>query len=282
MQRGRRICLSSSIAHIAPHSDYAVGLDIGGELPIGIKIAPPVAADRHKDLFPDATVPRGLNFNPDKPSGVDWIAKMPLLTAENITYNDHLYRQRLRALQAIDEIVEDVFKKLDEYGITDNTYVFYSSDNGYHIGQHRLRPGRGCGFEEDINVPLIVRGLGVSAGKIVNFATSHTDLAPTWWNILGIPLRDEFDGIPIPLTAEGIGALQGNGKTKEHVQIEFWALENPGEYNKQVAAENTYKGLRVVSQDYGWYYSVWCSGSHELYDMKVCPSALNVLKGSPC
>lgn len=75
-----------------------------------------------------------------------------------IEYNDHFYRQRLRALQAVDEMVEGIVTRLDSYGILDNTYVVYSADNGYHISQHRLSPGKECGFEEDINVPLIIRG----------------------------------------------------------------------------------------------------------------------------
>ena len=73
----------------------------------------------------------------------------------------HFYRQRLRALQGVDEIVEGVIKRLEDHGILDSTYVIFSSDNGYHIGQHRLQPGKECGYEEDINIPLIIRGPGV-------------------------------------------------------------------------------------------------------------------------
>jgi arylsulfatase A-like enzyme len=146
---------------------------------------------------------------------------LPVLSAENITYNDHLYRQRLRSLQAVDEIVEAVVRKLEHYGILDNTYIIYSSDNGFHIGQHRLPPGKGCGFEEDINVPLIVRGPGVHAGKEVNFATNHVDLAPTFFDIMGVLLRGDFDGVPVLLTEKGISALEESGKADEHVQIEF-------------------------------------------------------------
>jgi arylsulfatase A-like enzyme len=256
-----------TIAPIAPHSDFVI--DMSGDPPVGITISPPVSADRHKDLFANATVPRGPSFNPDVPSGVDWIYDTPVLSAENITYNDHLYRQRLRALQAVDEIVEEVVAKLDEHDLLDNTYIFYTADNGYHIGQHRLPPGKGCGFEEDINVPLIVRGPGVPANKTVSFATNHIDLAPTWWDIFDIPLREDFDGIPFPLTEEGITSLEQSGTANEHVQIEFWMQTNPGEYNNEDPVNNTYKGVRIVGEGYGWYYSVWCSGSHELYDMTV-------------
>jgi arylsulfatase A-like enzyme len=275
-----------TITPIAPHANFelrvtsdikeiiASGNLSAGDPPIGIVTSPPVSAARHSHLFPDAIVPRTPNFNPEKPSGVDWIADTVRLSAENITFNDLWYRQRLRSLQAVDEIVDQVIAKLEAYGILDNTYIVYTADNGYHIGQHRLQPGKGCGIEEDINVPLVVRGPGVPQGEIVNFATSHTDLAPTFFDMMGIPLRDDFDGLPIPTTRQSINELKDSGKAKEHVQIEFWSTGNPGEYNDNESANvnNTYKGLRIVAEEYGFYYSVWCSGSHELYDMKVSAS----------
>lgn len=68
----------------------------------------------------------------------------------------------------------------------------------------------------------------------------------------------------------------------EHVNIEFWGLAIPegiwGNYGdfwdpdvgtKGAATNNTYKGLRVKSEDYSLYYSVWCSGEKEYYDTKV-------------
>jgi hypothetical protein len=162
-----------------------------------------------------------------------------------------------------------VIQKLEDYGILDDTYIFYSSDKGYHIGQHRLPPDKGYGFGEDINVPLIVRGPGVPSGKKVTFATNHVDPAPTFFDIMSMPWREDYDGVPVPLTEEGICALEESGKAAEHVQIEFWMLKNPSEYNIEGETNNTYKGVRIVGEGYGWYYSVWCRGSHELYDMPV-------------
>ncbi|PSN64170.1 Arylsulphatase [Corynespora cassiicola Philippines] len=260
-----------TIAPIAPHFELTIDINVGGDPPIGARVTPPVPAERHTHLFSNVTVPRTPNFNPDIPSGVDWIAEQPMLSAENITYNDEWYRRRLQSLQAVDEMVEDVIAKLEEHGLLDNTYIFYSSDNGYHIGHHRLPPGKGCGFEEDINVPLVVRGPNVPKNRTVsNIPTSHTDLAPTWWKLLGIPLREEFDGSAIPLTNQEIDKVEFEG-TKEHLQVEFWSTQHPGEYANEREVNNTYKGLRILGADYGFYYSVWCSGSHELYDMKADP-----------
>jgi hypothetical protein len=195
-------------------------------------------------------------------------------------------------------MVEQVFDRLEQAGILNNTYVFYSSDNGYHIGQHRLQPGKKCGYEEDINVPLIVRGPGVPEGATVDIPTSHVDLAPTFLDILGIVARDDFDGSPIPLSAEGIArSLSSTTESREHVQVEFWNDNDPNEWNsfsrkltirnnsclqrkvqvpdRSIAhggINNTYKALRLIGDTYNLYYSVWCTNEHELYDMAVSKS----------
>ena len=75
------------------------------------------------------TSPRTANFNPDTPSGVGWVRKLPQLNDTVIAYNDEFQRSRLRALQAVDEMVEEIVKRLDAKGILDNTYIFYSTDN---------------------------------------------------------------------------------------------------------------------------------------------------------
>ncbi|KAL1953428.1 hypothetical protein VTO42DRAFT_2835 [Malbranchea cinnamomea] len=116
--------------------------------------------------------------------------------------------------------VDAVVQRVEQHDILDNTYIFYTSDNGYHIGQHRLQPGKECGFEEDINVPLIVRGPTVPKGQVSEIVTTHTDLTPTLLELAGAPLRADFDGLSIPLTDDG---LQDVVATRhEHVTMEFW------------------------------------------------------------
>lgn len=128
--------------------------------------------------------------------------------------------------------------RLEAAETLDNTYIVYTSDNGYHISQHRMHPGKECGYETDINVPFIIRGPNIAKNKVSNAVTSHTDLAPTFLSLAGIALRDDFDGQPIPLETpvtanelEGEGVDQadvnnGHG-SNEHVGIEFWGLAIP-------------------------------------------------------
>lgn len=208
----------------------------------------------------------------EQPSGVSWIAGLPKQNQENIDFNDHFYRNRLRALQAVDEIIDGVVKRLSDYGVLDNTYIFYSTDNGYHIGQHRLQPGKECGFEEDIHIPLIVRGPGVPEGKVSDIVTTHTDLAPTFLALAGGKLRSDFDGATIPLSARGLA--EAKDTRHEHVNVEYWGFAlAEGDYGQQYFVNNTYKALRIIGNGYNFYYSVWCSGEHQLYDLIVSVSS---------
>lgn len=175
-------------------------------------------------------------------------------------------------------MVENLVKMLDRKGLLDNTYIFYTTDNGYHISQHRMHPGKECGFDTDIHIPLVVRGPGIAAGRTLNIVTTHTDLSPTILELAGAE-NAEFDGAPIPLhDADDIE------DRSEHVNIEFWgqafgegaygyrgSTYNPGTgYNgRNLYVNNTYKSVRLVGRDYSLYYSVWCSNVKEFYNVRV-------------
>ncbi|KAH7628344.1 alkaline-phosphatase-like protein [Sordaria sp. MPI-SDFR-AT-0083] len=259
-----------------------------------VSFTPPIPAARHAHLFPDVVVPRTPHFNPSsRASGVSWISQLPVQSAENVAFNDHFYRQRLRTLQSVDELVAGVIERLERHGLLEDTYVFYTTDNGYHIGQHRLQPGKECGFEEDINVPLIVRGPGVKKGAVAEVVTSHVDLAPTVLKLAGALGGDDdddnkkveeykLDGEAIPLTAEDLEEAKEKGERHEHVTVEYWgfALSEGRLFGKDATrfwTNNTYKAVRILGDGYNLYYSVWCSGEHELYDLQTDPYQLNNL-----
>jgi arylsulfatase A-like enzyme len=248
-----------------------------------LRMTSPIPAERHAHLFKDVVVPRTENFNPDSQIVPSWFRDQPKLTQENIDYNDEFYRNRLRALQAVDELVDGVFNRLDDAGVLDDTYVVYTTDNGFHISQHRLQPGKECGFEEDINIPLIIRGPNVAKGAVSHAVTAHADLAPTFLSLIGAPQRADFDGVVIPLTIKE----QEKAKTDrhEHVTVEYWgfvASEGKFPYHDKngetfFLGNNTYKSIRIVGQEYDLYYSVWCHGEHELYDLQTDPGQLRNL-----
>ncbi|CAN8104300.1 unnamed protein product [Discula destructiva] len=270
------------VAPVAPHSDVRADRHVG--LPL---MTEPVPAERHKGLFKDVKIPRTDNFNPGSPSGASWVRQLPQLNATSVEYLDHYYRQRLRALQAVDELVEKLVVQLDDAGVLEDTYIIYSSDNGFHIGQHRLPPGKECGYDEDIRVPLMVRGPGVPKGKVEDAVTTHIDLAPTILRMVGADVRPDFDGVPIPIGVDSDSPPADSApetKRHEHVAVEYWGMalaEGEGGgfdgHGHNIVVNNTYKAVRIIGEKYNLYYSVWCNNEHELYDIETDPGQLHNL-----
>ncbi|KAH8678465.1 arylsulfatase precursor [Xylariales sp. PMI_506] len=265
------------VTPIAPHSETTHTKD---------RPDPPVPAHRHKDMFPGLKVPRAHNFNPDLPSGGGWIKTLKKLNETVVDYLDHWYRRRIQTLQSVDDMVDKIMVHLAKNRtILENTYIIYTSDNGYHLGQHRLLPGKTCAIEEDINVPFAIRGPGIRRGHTVSHATSHTDLVPTIFELAGIPLQDEFDGVPM-LTLGNNSDVRTAG-SNEHVNVEFWGMGViEGKYTPRgwdVAGDfginNTYKALRIIGEGYNLFYMVWCTNEHELYDMTNDPVQMINLYG---
>lgn len=262
------------VAPVSPHSNVDPNLS-GFSVPI-----PPA---RFANLFPDVQVPRSPNFNPDAASGVSWISRLPQRNESEIAYFDHFYRQRLRTLQTVDELVDAIVKRLEEAQLLDSTYIAFSSDNGFHIGQHRLPPGKECAFEEDIRVPFYLRGPGIPENHIESAVTTHIDLAPTFFEIAGLELRKDFDGTPIPLYRNGHAhGIQYPKIRHEHVAVEYWGRAlSEGTYGFDQktfqVVNNTYKAVRIVGRGYNLLYAVWCSNEHELYDLNSDPYRLTNL-----
>lgn len=260
-----------TIAPIAPHSNIE---KIGGFA--DAKYGAPIPADRHAHLFEDEVVPRSDNWNPDRPSGANWLLELPQQNETNVKYNDDFHRNRLRSLQAVDELVDGLVARLEAHGVLENTYIIYSSDNGFHIGQHRLQPGKSCGYEEDVHVPMIIRGPGVAGGYSTDMVTTHTDLAPTFLKLLGIAPRHDLDGRAFPVKREDIEVEVAAAQTvREHVAVEYWGFAGgEGIHDRTLHENNTYKAIRLVGEGFNVYYSIWCNNEHELYDMTRDPGQM--------
>ncbi|KAK6725346.1 hypothetical protein SNK04_004151 [Fusarium graminearum] len=193
---------------------------------------------------------------------------MPRLNSTVADYLDEFYRMRLRALASVDDMVDDIFAKFEKRDLLDNTYVIYTTDNGYHMGQHRLQAGKTSCYEEDVNIPFMIRGPGVPKGAVMKHPTNHVDLAPTIFDLAGIPLRDDFDGTPMPIKD------QKKPQKHESINVEFWGADDIGEGKYGADSHvfnNTYKSIRIIGSGYNLMYSSWCTNERELYDMHTDP-----------
>ncbi|MBI3450811.1 MAG: sulfatase [Acidobacteria bacterium] len=176
----------------------------GGERPFFVYLAPYsphrpyTPARRHLGAFDGASAPRPASFNEgdvsDKPL---WYRTLPLLDTTEIAEIDDAWRKRLESMLGVEDMVASVIDALAAAGQLDNTYIFFTSDNGYHMGVHRLLPGKRTPYEEDIRVPMIVRGPGVPSGATLSHLVGNVDLAPTITELAGATAAEFVDGLSL-------------------------------------------------------------------------------------
>ncbi|HNS02973.1 MAG TPA: sulfatase [Anaerolineae bacterium] len=253
--------------------------------------SPARPAPRHKDLFPDVQAPRRPSFNEedvsDKPP---FMQTAPPLTEEQIQEMDTLYRRRLQSLQAVDEAVATLVQTLEETGQLDNTYIFFLSDNGFHMGEHRMLSGKGMPYEEDIHLPLVVRGPGVRKNAVRDDLATMIDMAPTFAAIAGAQMTNSVDGRSL-LPLLGIrwpGLDWRNSLLLEHYTApsseenksmsESLEPPDPGDLQQETLAIQLpdYAGIRTTQ----YKYIQRLGAARELYDLIEDPYELNNLWSS--
>lgn len=228
-------------------------------------------APRHETLFEDHEAPRPPSFNEadvsDKP---EWVREKPLLGREEVREIDEWHRNRARTLVAVDETVRDVVETLEDTGELEDTYIVFTTDNGWHMGQHRLTPSKTHAYEEDAQVPLIVRGPGVPEGRTLEHLTANNDFAPTFAELAGVPVPDFVDGRSmVPLLGEEPPAEED---WRQSVLIE-------SKPEGTVAERPAYRAIRTER----WSYISYANDEYasekeeELYDLRNDPYQLRSL-----
>jgi N-acetylglucosamine-6-sulfatase len=143
-------------------------------------------ATRHAGAFAAAPVPVDKSFNEkdvrDKPAWVKRIRRFGFGLTSKIT---NRYRGRLETLLAVDEAIERIVAKLGADGQLGNTYLIFTSDNGFMQGQHRLHQGKFVPYEPSIQVPLLIRGPGIPPGGISKELVSNVDITATILEMTG-------------------------------------------------------------------------------------------------
>jgi N-acetylglucosamine-6-sulfatase len=231
--------------------------------------ATPAPRDRHR--FATLTAPRDAAFDEadmlDKPA---WLRGHPPLTPAQVADIDETFRKRVRAVQAVDRMLGRLRRRLRAAGVARDTYIVFSSDNGFHLGQHRLTPGKLTAYDPDVRVPLVVTGPGVPAGRTVDAMTENTDLCPTFAELAGAAVPAAADGRSLAPLLHG----EAVPDWRDAVLIEHRGnVRAPGDPDLPGAGSGnppTYEALR--SQDA--LYVEYVDGSRELYDLASDPFQL--------
>ena len=235
--------------------------------------APYAALDRYAMSYPGVSAPRPPSFNARGQGEPKWLAAQPSLTPAAIASIDAKYRKRVQAVQGVDELIGDVVTTLQRAGVLDDTYIVFASDNGYHLGQHRLQPGKQTAYDSDIRVPLIVRGPGVARGSTTAPAL-NIDLAPTFAALGGATPPSFVDGRSLePLLR---GTTPANWRDTVFIEHEG-PLALPGDPDYQPDDNPTrYVALRTADH----LFVVYHSGERELYDYGRDPYELDNRAGA--
>lgn len=150
-----------------------------------------VAADRHVGVFAGLPLHRPPNHMPTDLSGKPfWVSTtrgLHLLGGAQPAETDARRIEMLETLPAVDEAVASISARLEEQGLTDNTLVAFTSDNGYHWLEHWLTL-KNYPYEESIRVPLVMRyPLLVPAARLRTELVQSIDFYPTFAELAGIP-----------------------------------------------------------------------------------------------
>lgn len=230
---------------------------------------PATPAPRHKGAFSDADVriKAGGQTSFDEENVKDkpkWMQKIKRISSERLAKLNKLYRMRLQSMLAVEELAEELVKTLEKKGLLEKTYIVFYSDNGFHLGEHRLNPGKWTAYEEDIKVPFYIRGPGIPKGEKRSQLVLNNDIAPTFAALAGVKTPDFVDGRNLmPLV-------------KSEAVVKGWRDSVLIEHEKA----NTYiPSFNAIRTDRFLYVKYPGSGFTELYDVETDPSERHNISG---
>ena len=202
----------------------------------------------------------------DKPR---WVRNMAPLSANKQQTLKQKRQERLSSMLAVSRNLARLKEELRRTGELSNTYLILTSDNGYHLGQHRLGAGKMTAYEEDTRVPLAISGPGVASGGAKHMVL-NTDLAPTIAELAGVAPGILPDGRSfVPLVREG-----RSGIAPEEFRRRFMEENWRGPVDTPNGVELFPAPTNFAVRGLDFKYNRYATGETEYYDLSRDPYEL--------
>jgi len=220
-----------------------------------------IPAARHANAFADQLLPDLPAADVgDKPK---WIQDLRPRTKRTARHLDH-YRNRLRSMLSVEDLVAAVIDALRDADALEDTYIIFTSDNGFHYGEHRIHSSKATAYEEAILVPAAIRGPGIPAGEHLTHLVVNSDLAVTIGELAGV-------GVPPFVDGKSVRPLFD----VERPSPEEWRTAIGIEHTGQGHRRPTFFGIRTLEWKFVHYPE---TGEEEVYDLELDPLELTNLR----
>ena len=240
--------------------------------------SPATPAPRHANLFSGANLPKPESFNEKRVADKNgWIRRLEPQSRGEVREMELLYRNRLRVMEGVDEMIGDVLSELDPQEL-ENTYVFFTSDNGFHFAEHRFHQGKQTSYEEDVAVPMIVSGPGVDAGATRQQMVLNQDLAATFADIANIEEYLPPEELPTFVDGRTFLPVLGTSPPATSEWREAFLVNTPAT-NATGWLKHMPNNLAVRTPRYE--YIDYSRGKDELYDMERDHYQVNSILDNP-
>ncbi len=173
----------------------------------------------------------------------------------------------LRCIDAVDDNVGRVLDYLDKSGLTENTVVIYTSDQGWYLGEHGWYDKRWM-YEESFRTPLLVRWPGkVQAGSVCTDLAMNLDFAETFLDVAGLKVPADMQGRSLaPL-------LAGNTPDDWRKSVYYHYYEFPQPHHV-----HPHLGIRTERYKLIHFYTI---DEWELFDLEKDPRELKSVYDEP-
>lgn len=188
------------------------------------------------------------------------------------------FRNRSASLLDLDDMIGSIMSTLARRKLLKSTIVIFSSDNGYHLGEHTMPFGKGQAFETDIRLPMYVRGPGVPVAAKSDLPTTHLDIAASivdWGAASSFAPMADLDGTSF------VASLGNPGTAwRRFSYSEFFTGNNTWQHIRVLSSRDvgTEAGAGLVSANFT--LTRWCLGDLEVYNLQEDPWQMHNLINS--